>query len=92
VVAPKQLSMPKPYYPNAAKRMNNPGAAVNLKILVDEHGRVLEATPIGTQAGLGFEESAIEAAKRAVYQPATKEGVPVKFWTTLHVIFPAGGR
>jgi TonB family protein len=62
---------------------------VDIKVLVDERGRVMDAYHIGTKAGFGFDEAALDAAKRAVFQPATKEGVRVKMWTTLRVNFKA---
>lgn len=86
VAAPKLSSGLDPRYPPAAKRLNR-AAQVDVKVLVDEHGRVLDADRIGTKAGFGFDEAAIDAARRAVFQPATKEGVKVKMWTTLRVNF-----
>ena len=58
-------------------------------MLVDERGRVIDADRIGAKAGFGFDEAALDAAKRAVFQPATKDGVRVKMWTTLRVNFKA---
>ncbi len=86
VAAPKLASALDPRYPPAAKRLNR-AAQVDVKVLVDEHGRVLDADRIGAKAGFGFDEAAIDAAKRAVFQPAVKEGVKVKMWTTLRVNF-----
>jgi len=86
VVAPKLASSLDPRYPPAAKRLNR-AAQVDIKVLVDERGRVMDADHIGTKAGFGFDEAALDAAKRAVFQPATKEGVRVKMWTTLRVNF-----
>ncbi|PYQ65845.1 MAG: hypothetical protein DMF53_04520 [Acidobacteria bacterium] len=86
VAAPKLLSNLDPRYPPAAKHLNR-AAQVDIKVLVDEHGKVLDADRIGTKAGFGFDEAAIDAARRAVFQPATKDGVKVKMWTTLRVNF-----
>lgn len=86
VVAPKLTSRLDPRYPPAAQRLNRT-ASVDIKVLVDEKGRVLDAERIGAKAGFGFDEAALEAAKRAVFQPASKEGVRVKMWTTLRVNF-----
>jgi TonB family protein len=87
VISPKFVSMPDPRFPIAASRMNTQAAAVNLKVLVDERGRVLEASAVGPPAGFGFDEAAVEAARRATYQPATKDGVKVKMWVVLRVAF-----
>ncbi|HET9210907.1 MAG TPA: TonB family protein, partial [Thermoanaerobaculia bacterium] len=86
VVAPRLTSGLEPRYPPAAKRLNR-AAQVDVKVLVDEHGKVLDADRIGAKAGFGFDEAAIDAARRAAFQPATKEGVKVKMWTTLRVNF-----
>jgi TonB family protein len=86
VAAPKLLSNLDPRYPPAAKHLNR-AAQVDIKVLVDEHGKVLDADRIGAKAGFGFDEAAIDAARRAQFQPATKEGIKVKMWTTLRVNF-----
>jgi TonB family protein len=88
VVAPKIVSQPEPRYPPAAKRLNR-AARVDIKVLVDERGRVLDAELLGAKAGFGFDESALDAARRALFQPATKDGVRVKMWQTLRVNFKA---
>lgn len=88
VSAPKLVSKLDPRYPPAAQRMKR-AAQVDIKVLVDEKGRVLDAERIGTKAGFGFDESALDAARRATFQPAVKEGVKVKMWTTLRVNFKA---
>jgi TonB family protein len=88
VVAPKLTSKLDPRYPVAAQRLNR-AAQVDIKVLVDEHGRVLDADRIGTKAGFGFDEAAIDAARRAVFAPPTRDGVRVKMWTTLRVNFKA---
>jgi TonB family protein len=88
VAAPKLTSKLEPRYPPAAKRLNR-AAQVDIKVLVDERGRVLDAERIGAKAGFGFDEAALDAAQRAQFQPATKEGVKVKMWTTLRVSFKA---
>jgi TonB family protein len=91
-VAPKLLSRPDAHYPPAAKRVNR-RAAVVVRVLVDERGHVQQAERVGDPAGLGFDEAALEVARRSTYQPAaTKEGVKVKFWTTMKVDFlpPSG--
>jgi TonB family protein len=88
VVAPKLTSKLDPRYPVAAQRLNR-AAQVDIKVLVDEHGRVLDADRIGTKAGFGFDEAAIDAARRAIFAPPTRDGVRVKMWTTLRVNFKA---
>jgi TonB family protein len=55
---------------------------------VDETGNVIETRLIdGVPQRVGINESALEAAKNARYEPATKDGVRVKVWTTLRLPF-----
>jgi TonB family protein len=86
VAAPKLLAKLEPRYPPAAQHLNR-AAQVNLKVLVDERGRVMDAEGLGAKAGFGFDEAALDAAKRANFQAATKDGVKVKMWMTLQVNF-----
>jgi TonB family protein len=86
VVKPQIAGMPEPRYPAPARRMNK-SAQVDLKVLVDERGNVIQAEPTGPRVGLGFDEAAMEAARRSTFHPATKDGVRVKMWTMLRVTF-----
>jgi TonB family protein len=87
VAAPHLASRLDPRYPAAAQRFNK-SAQVDIKVLVDERGRVLDAQRVGPQAGFGFDEAALEAARRATFQAAaTKDGIRVKMWTTIRVSF-----
>jgi TonB family protein len=90
VIAPRLSSRLDPRYPLAAQRMNR-AAQVDIKVLVDEKGRVMDAERVGVKAGFGFDEAALDAARRAVFQPATKDGIRVKMWTTLRVAFKPQG-
>jgi TonB family protein len=90
VTTPKLKGRLDPRYPAAAQRLNK-AAQVDIKVLVDENGRVLEAQRSGPKAGLGFDESALEAARRANFTAGTtREGVRVKMWTTIRVSFQPG--
>jgi TonB family protein len=90
VTMPKLTGRLDPRYPAAAQRLNK-AAQVDIKVLVDENGRVLEAQRSGPKAGLGFDESALEAARRARFNAGTtREGVRVKMWTTIRVSFQPG--
>lgn len=85
-VAPKVKLLPEPRYPAPAQKLRR-SAQVDIKVLVDERGRVLEAERVGSKSGFGFDEAALDAARRATFQPATKDGVRVKMWTTIRVAF-----
>ena len=86
VKGPKLTAKLDPRYPPAAQHLNR-AAQVNLKVLVDERGRVMDAEALGAKAGFGFDEAALDAARRANFQAATKDGVKVKMWMTLQVNF-----
>jgi len=90
VKGPKLTAKLDPRYPPAAQHLNR-AAQVNLKVLVDERGRVMDAEGLGAKAGFGFDEAALDAARRASFQAATKDGVKVKMWMTLQVNFRPPG-
>jgi TonB family protein len=85
-VQPPEIKSLPPYpYPQAAKGSGKK-VSVRLAVLVDENGRVIEAqVRQGDKSGLGFNEAALEAAKRVRYFPATRNDVPGKMWTDLQL-------
>ena len=87
VKPPKVERRPQPRYPTMARRFNRKDAKVELRVLVDENGKVLKAELDGEKQGYGFDEEALSVAKKSVYSPAVKEGVPVKVWVHLSVEF-----
>jgi len=90
ITAPKLKGRLDPRYPGAAQRLNK-AAVVDIRVLVDEKGTVLDAQRSGPKAGFGFDEAATDAARRATFTPAsTREGVRVKMWTVLRVSFQPG--
>jgi len=63
-------------------------ADVRLALLVDERGRVIDArVREGAPPNLGFAETAIAAARRISFQPATRHEVPGKMWTEMILEF-----
>ncbi len=84
---PKLLRRPTPRFPMMAKRLNKREAKVLLRVLIDENGKVIKAEVSGEEQGFGFDDEAMSAARKSTYQPATKDGVPVKFWHHLAVEF-----
>ena len=83
---PRLVRLAPPAYPPAARRLRRE-ATVELEVTVDADGSVVEARPVGTRAGFGFDEAAREAARHAVYRPATRGGVPVEATTRLTLRF-----
>jgi TonB family protein len=86
VVGPKITFRPEVRYPAAARRMNK-SAEVMVKVLVDERGRVQQVSLSGAAVGLGFDEAALDVARRSNYVAATKDGVRVKMWTVMKITF-----
>ena len=74
-------------YPPIALRQRIEGK-VDLSVLVDERGGVTDAKVISGAGGrAGLNEAASDYVKRWKFRPATKEGVPVKTWTPVSVVF-----
>lgn len=86
VTPPKVRSQPLPRYPVAAQRFNK-SAVVEVRVLVDEKGQVINAERVGPKAGFGFDDAAIETARRTTFNPASKDGVRVKMYTVLKIAF-----
>jgi TonB family protein len=87
VTPPIPDKTPSLVYPTIALRQRIEGT-VELSILIDERGGVSEAQIVtGAGGRSGLDEAAVENAKRRRYRPATKDGVPVKVWMPLRVVF-----
>ena len=87
VEVPNTLRRAQPRFPEMARRLNKAGATVLVRVLIDENGEVVKAELAGEKQGFGFDAEALQAAKKSTYAPATKNGVPVKMWHTLSVVF-----
>ena len=79
----------KPIYPAGAKTMGVSGK-VEVKVVISESGRVIEATAVSGHVAL---RAAAEAAARQwVYKPATLDGVPMKTESVLTFTFGPGDQ
>ncbi len=87
VVRPQVVTLVKPEYPPMARRLRVEGEVV-VSVLVDETGRVVD-TRLDKRVPqeVGLNEAALEAARKARFRPATKNGVRVKMWTTISFPF-----
>ncbi|MEM8961383.1 MAG: TonB family protein [Acidobacteriota bacterium] len=87
VKPPELVDLPRARYPPQAKRMERE-ATVLIKVLVGTDGKVRDAEPISKrEAGFGFDQAAITAARRATFRPATRDGAPQSMWTTIVISF-----
>lgn len=78
---PQLVSSSDPTYPRRA-REDGLEPRVELRILVDERGRVEQVEVQGAPAGYGFEAVVRTAVSQWRFQPATKGGVPVRTWVS----------
>ena len=83
-MAPQIAVQARPVYPPLALRQKISGTVI-LLVLVDENGNVKE-----TKVNRGVDalnDAAIKAIQNSKFKPPTKNGVPVKMWTTITVPF-----
>ena len=71
----KAVSLPKPAYPEEAKRLKVSGP-VTVRVVIDESGNVTSAKAIDGPAPL--RAPAEEAARKAKFAPTTQNGITVK--------------
>jgi TonB family protein len=87
VTPPVLVSVAKPEYPPVARRLRVEGV-VEVEVLVDENGATSDARIVKpVRQDVGLNEAALQAARTARFQPATKDGVRVKVWFKLRVPF-----
>jgi TonB family protein len=87
VIAPVLDRAPVAEYPPIALRQRREGT-VELNVLVDERGSVIEAQVVAGVGGRsGLNEAAVASVKRRKYRPGLKDGVPVKVWIPVRVQF-----
>lgn len=80
---PAATERPTPDYPSRAQRRGKE-AVVEVAVLVDEHGKVLQSFVRSCSTpGLGFEEAALAAADRTIFQPARRGIQTGRMWTQL---------
>ena len=79
----------KPIYPLGARTMRVSGK-VEVRVVISETGRVIEATAISGHVAL--HNAAVNAALRWVYKGATRDGVPVRTESVLTFTFNPGNQ
>jgi TonB family protein len=88
VIPPKPVKKIYAKYPEAAKSRRL-GGTVRLNLLVDETGRVIDIK-ITKSAHEILDDAVVKAYQQWTFQPATKQGVPVKVWITVAMTFQSG--
>ena len=84
---PVAIDQPQPKFPPVARQMRVSGE-VELEALVGPDGSVEQVRLVSvSRPGVGFETEAEEAVRQWRYRPATKNGVNVRMWVTVHIPF-----
>ena len=90
VVPPILRSVPEARMPPLAERQRRE-AVILVRVLVDENGNVASAEIQDTDPSRKmFHPEALRAAKRARFEPGTKDAIPGKMYQTLPIRFRAG--
>ncbi len=79
----------KPAYPPNARKMNATGA-VEVEITVSETGLVVDAKAVNGHIAL--RASAVDAARKWVFKPATFDGAPVRVKSILTFYFTPSSK
>ncbi|MCS7311479.1 MAG: energy transducer TonB [Acidobacteria bacterium] len=82
---PVLLRKVQPNFPSLA-RVQRLSDTVVLRILVDERGNVADTQVLQYKHEI-LRDAALEAVRRYTFRPARHQGVPVKTWYTVQVIF-----
>jgi protein TonB len=85
VTRPVVIHRVEPTYTNAARAMRLTGVVV-LELIIDERGKVAEATVL-RPLGMGLSESALAAARQWRFEPSTLNGRPVSVTYHLTIRF-----
>ncbi len=88
---PVIISLEQPVYPPMAQKAGIEGS-VWVKVLVDKSGNVRDAMVVKPSgANAGFEEAAVEAAKKGKWRPAIQNKQPVAVWVSYEIKFQLKG-
>jgi protein TonB len=82
---PRITKIVKPSYPPFALQAHIGGIVV-LRVLVSEQGTPLQIE-VTRRVGAGLTEAAVEAVRRWVFEPARKDGLPVRTWMVIPIPF-----
>jgi len=82
----KLVDMRPPVYPPRCLRMGIEGR-VRVRVLVGENGKVQEVTLDRSSGESALDESALEAVRTWRFEPASRNGVPVRAWAIVPVEF-----
>ena len=82
----KPVETRPPVYPPRCLRMGIEGT-VRVRVLVGEDGRVQEVTVGKSSGDAALDEAALEAVRYWRFEPAKRDGVPVRAWAVVPIEF-----
>ncbi len=85
-VKPKPISIPKPQYPELARRAGIEGNSV-VKALVDIDGSIIEAKILKSSGNQMLDQAALAAAMKAKFTPAKQRDKFVRVWVSIPIKF-----
>jgi protein TonB len=86
-VQPEPIKLISPIYPPGAAAAGFEGT-VMVKVFINTEGLASKPMVIkDSGSDVGFEEAAIEAAKKGKWKPATKNGKPIGVWVAYPISF-----
>lgn len=83
---PKAIGKIEPAYPEDARRRNLEGT-LKLMLRIDPRGRVLDAEVVEATPPGVFDEAALAAFRKARFEPAIRDGRPVRYQAYIRVDF-----
>lgn len=85
-VQPRAIGKVEPVYPPEARRRNQEGS-LKLMVRIDDLGRVQSAEVVEAHPAGMFEEAALDAFRKARFQPALRDGRPVRMQAYIRMDF-----
>lgn len=85
-VKPKPIHIPKPRYPELARKAGIEGNTV-IKALVNIDGSIIEAKVLKSSGNQMLDQAALTAARRAKFTPAKQRDKYVRVWVSIPIKF-----
>ena len=80
------LAKPNPIYTEEARKLRLEGEVL-LEVLFPASGGTVQVIRVIRGLGHGLDEAAVRAAQQIRYKPAKRDGQPVDFPATIHIVF-----
>ncbi len=89
-VKPKPIHIPKPRYPELARKAGIEGNTV-IKALVDIDGSIIDAQVLKSSGNQMLDQAALAAARKAKFTPAKQRDKYVRVWVSIPINFRLTG-